>query len=167
MVRDIVVYDIRLLRLIAMCHGSERGRRRAEKSAYRVTPIESLQGVSSCCAKTDRRAYHATPDLRWHGQQMPYSSLHVSAEWSTSVDGILPHHNIKLLETTSASLCISTCWLLSWWCPHGTTETRSPAHTHHTSLFQYTINYYPVRGRNLAKTKQLLWISNFIISYWN
>ena len=52
---------------------------------------ESLQGVSSCCTKTHRRAYHVTPDLRWHGQQLPYSSLYVSTDYSTSVDGILPH----------------------------------------------------------------------------
>ena len=35
---------------------------------------EPLQGVSSCCAKTHGRAYHVTPDLWWHGQQLPYSS---------------------------------------------------------------------------------------------
>ena len=74
----------------------------------RVTPCnpesESLQGVSSCCPKTHRRAYHVAPDLRWHGQQ-PYSSPYVSTEYSTSVDDILLH---KPLETTSVSLYIST-----------------------------------------------------------
>ena len=57
---------------------------------------ESLQGVSCCCAKTHRRAYDVTPDLRWYRQQLPYSSLYVSKEYSTSVDGILPH---KLVGT--------------------------------------------------------------------
>ena len=66
---------------------------------------ESLQGVSSFCAKIHRRAYHVTPDLRLHGPQLPYNSLHISTEYSTSVDGILPD---KLLETIYVSLYIPT-----------------------------------------------------------
>ena len=113
------------------------------------------------CIRDSRRTYHVTPDLRWHGQQLPYSSLlsYVFTDCSTSVDGILPH---KLLETIlSVSPRIATNWLLSWWCPHGKTKTRSLVH-HATSLFQNIINCFPVRGRNLAKIiKQLPWIAIF------
>ena len=82
-----------------MRHGKERGRARKEKKKRLPHDLEyeSLQEVSSCCAKTYRRTYHVTPDLRWHGQQLPYSSLlYVFTDDSTSVDRILPH---KLLET--------------------------------------------------------------------
>ena len=90
---------------------SREGERKGEEREKRLPcdhESESLQGVnsSSCCAKTHRRACRVTPDLRWHGQQLPYSSLYVSTEYNTSVDGILSH---KLLETIYVSLYIPTC----------------------------------------------------------
>ena len=87
------------------------GRGEGEKIKKKRLPYdleyESLQGVSRCCAKTHRRTYHVTPDLRWHGQQLPYSSLlsYVFTEYSTCVDGILPHKILyKLFETTMVYL---------------------------------------------------------------
>ena len=44
--RDRVAYDIRLLRLIVMRHGRERGRGRKEKIVYHVTP-----NLSRCMEK--------------------------------------------------------------------------------------------------------------------
>ena len=89
--------------------GSREGERKGEEREKRLPcdpESESLQGVSgSGCATTHGRAYHVTPGLRWHGQQLPYSSLHVSTEYSTSFDGILSH---KLLETIYVSLYIPT-----------------------------------------------------------
>ena len=106
MLRDRVAYDIRLQRLIVMRHGMERGRgRKKEKGLICDPESESLQRVSSWFAKRQRRAYHVTPDLRWHGQQLPYSSLHVPTEYLTCVGGILPY---KLLETIYVSLYIPT-----------------------------------------------------------
>ena len=82
----------------------EGGGKRKKRVAYDLE-YESLQGVSSCCVKTHRRTYHVTPDLRWHGQQLPYSSLlYVFTEYSTSVDGILQR---KLLEPI-IRICFTT-----------------------------------------------------------
>ena len=97
-----MAYDIRILNFAAYRDASLEGEGKGEKREKKRLPYdleyESLQGVSRCCAKTHRRTYHVTPDLRWHGQQLPYSSLlsYVFTDCSTSVDGILPH---KLLET--------------------------------------------------------------------
>ena len=77
--------------------GGEGGEKKEKHSPYDLEH-ETLQGVSSCCAKTHIRTYDVTPDLRWHGQQLPYSSLlliYVFTDYSTSVHGILPH---KLLR---------------------------------------------------------------------
>ena len=179
--RDRVVLDRRILRLIAMRHGREttlslilgslysnilytkrylyygtewiwhssfpayrdasrEGEGKGEETEKRLPcnpESESLQGVSSCCAKTHRRAYRVTPDLRWHGQQLPYSSLYVSREYSTSVDGILSH---KLLETISVLLYTHTYVLIAV----VVVSTRYNKHTLHrtyiirtTCLFQY------------------------------
>ena len=42
-----------------------------EKGLPSDAESDSLQGVCSCCATKHRRPYHMTPDLRWHGQQLP------------------------------------------------------------------------------------------------
>ena len=79
--------------------------------------------------------------------------LHAFTDYSTSVDGILPHN--KLLETfLYVSPRISTNWLLPWRYPHGTTRTRPIVHSA-TYLFQYTI-YCPVRGRTVASIAFIL-----------
>ena len=80
----------------AMRNGREKGRGRKEKGDYHVTPNLSRCRESVFVVQIHRRFYHVTPDLRWHGQQLPYSNLYVSTKYSTSVDGILSH---KLLET--------------------------------------------------------------------
>ena len=120
---------------------SREGEEKGEERENRLPcdpESESLQGLSSCGAKTPRRAYHVTPDLRWHGQQLSYSSLYVFTEYSTSVEGILP---LKLLETISVSIYIPTYRLRSWWCPHGTTKNTLPRTyiIRTTSLLQYKI----------------------------
>ena len=60
---------------------SQEGQGKGEEREKRLPcdpESETLQGVRNCCAKTRRRAYHVTPDLRWHGQQLHYSSLKIS-----------------------------------------------------------------------------------------
>ena len=105
-----MAYDIRIWRFAtyrdASREGEGKGEKR-EKSAYHVTSNMSRCREEVVVVQRHRRTYHVTPDLRWHEQQLPYSSLlHVFTEYSTSVDGILPH---KLLETIlSVSLRIST-----------------------------------------------------------
>ena len=75
--RDRVAYDIRILNFAAYRDASLEGEGKGEKREKKRLPYdleyESLQGVSRCCAKTHRRTYHVTPDLRWHGQQLLYS----------------------------------------------------------------------------------------------
>ena len=122
-----MAYGIQLLRLVVMRHGRKRGRGRKEKRASPCDPeSESLPGVISCCATKHRRPYDMTPDLRWHGQQLPLSSLYTSTEYSTSVDGILPHTTISwrlyLVHYTYHVLIavVST---------HGTTKSHSLVHT--------------------------------------
>ena len=91
--RDRVAYDIRFLNFAAYRDASREGEGKGKKREKRLPydpEYESLQGVSNCCAKTHRRAYHVTLDLGWLGQQLPYSSLlYVFTEYSTnSVDEI-------------------------------------------------------------------------------
>ena len=106
--RDRVAYDIRILNFAAYRDASREGEGKGEKREKRLPygpDYESLQGVSSCCAKTHRRAFHMTPDLTWHGQQQPYSSsLYVLTEYSTSVNGIYRISSSRL----SVSLRIPT-----------------------------------------------------------
>ena len=166
-----MAYDNRILNFMAYRdawrEGGGKGEKR-EKSAYHMT-----SNMSRCreWAVFVQRHIDVLTMWRqiWGGMDNNFLTaayyVYVFTDCSTSVHGTLPH---KLLETIqSVSPLISTNWLLSWWCPHGTTKTLSLVH-HATSLFQYVINSFSVRGRNLARTvKQLPWIANFIVSYWN
>ena len=109
-------------------HGEER-----EKCLPCDPESESLQGVSSCCPKTHRRASHVTPDLRWHGQHCltvtytyPRSTSLASTEFS--------HIN-------SWRLCLFHYTYLRTDCcrggVHPVQQKHAPSYIHHTtSLFQ-------------------------------
>ena len=118
---------------------SREGERKGEEREKRLPcdhESESLQGVnsSSCCAKTHRRACRVTPDLRWHGQQLPYSSLYVSTEYSTSVDGTLPHKFSWRLYMFHYTYLRTDCCRGG---VHTVQQTHAPSYIHHTtSLFQ-------------------------------
>ena len=152
-----------------MRHVRERGRGRKEKSAYHMNDpeYESLQGVRSCCAKTHRRAYHMTPDRRWHGQQLPYS-------YTYSQSTLLRRRNFtaKTLgdysTAVSVSLRISTTYVLIAVVVVSRRyiqQKHVPSYNVPGSINNYQV-FFSVRGRNLAKTiNQLPWISNFIVSY--
>ena len=122
--RESVEYSIRVLNFAADRddHGREMGRgTKVQKSTYYMTSHRSRCRVRNCCAKTHRRSYHVTPDLRWHGQKLPYGSLLlIFTEYSTSVDGILTHKHLQTV--ISVTQRISTHWLLLWRCPHCTIE---------------------------------------------
>ena len=138
MIRDIVVYYHRILRLIPMGHGRETTLSLNFKESSYINTWYKLYlyhgtswhmvfefefcGLSRCVAggkggrgemrknvggaeRREKRlayfswsriwvaagskqvvivqtTYHVTPDLRWHGQQLPYSSLYVFTEYT-------------------------------------------------------------------------------------
>ena len=152
----------------------EKGRGRKEKSAHhKYDPeYESLQGVSSCCAKTHRRAYHVTPDLWCHGRQLPYSS---SLYIRTYAQSTLLSPSTEFYRKSSWRLtCFTThIYDVRTDCRRGgvhtvhTTKTRSLVHhTKYNVPGSITLQLFSVLRRNLAETiKQLWpWISNFLIS---
>ena len=100
-----MAYDIRILNFAAYRDASREGEGKGEEREKRLPndpEYESLQGISSYCAK--RLPCDPGSGVAWTTTALQQQPIRIH-RCSTSVHGILPH---KLLETSSVSLRIST-----------------------------------------------------------